>query len=50
MIANKFERLISLLICLCLLVPSVPTIAQTPEEWIALGKRIHGGFGSYIAL
>lgn len=35
---------------MCLLVPSVPVKAQTPEEWIALGKRIHGGFGSYIAL
>lgn len=23
---------------------------ETSEEWIALGKRIHGGFGSYIAL
>ncbi|MDZ8087073.1 MAG: formylmethanofuran dehydrogenase subunit E family protein [Nostoc sp. DedQUE12b] len=47
---NKLKRLISLLICLCFLVPSVPTKAQTPEEWVTLGKRIHGGFGSYIAL
>jgi formylmethanofuran dehydrogenase subunit E len=22
--------------------------AETPEEWIALGARIHGGFGSFI--
>lgn len=22
--------------------------AETPEEWIALGTRIHGGFGSFI--
>jgi formylmethanofuran dehydrogenase subunit E len=22
--------------------------AETPEEWIALGTRVHGGFGSFI--
>jgi formylmethanofuran dehydrogenase subunit E len=22
--------------------------AETPEEWIALGARVHGGFGSFI--
>ncbi|MBD6619888.1 thioesterase [Komarekiella sp. 'clone 1'] len=48
--SNKLERLICLLICLCSLVPSVPLKAETPEEWVTLGKRIHGGFGSYIAL
>jgi formylmethanofuran dehydrogenase subunit E len=24
--------------------------AQTPEEWVALGARVHGGFGSFIPL
>lgn len=24
--------------------------AETPEEWIALGVRVHGGFGSFIPL
>jgi hypothetical protein len=24
--------------------------AETPEEWIALGSRVHGGFGSFIPL
>jgi formylmethanofuran dehydrogenase subunit E len=24
--------------------------AETPEEWIALGARIHGGFGPFIPL
>ena len=24
--------------------------AETPEEWIALGARIHGAFGSFIPL
>ena len=24
--------------------------AETPEEWIVLGARVHGGFGSFIPL
>lgn len=24
--------------------------AETPDEWIALGTRVHGGFGSFIPL
>ena len=24
--------------------------AETPEEWIALGARVHGAFGSFIPL
>lgn len=24
--------------------------AETPEEWVRLGARVHGGFGTYIAL
>jgi hypothetical protein len=24
--------------------------AKTPEEWVALGTRVHGGFGSLLAL
>lgn len=28
-----------------------PAAAQsTPEEWVRLGERIHGGFGTFIAL
>lgn len=27
-----------------------PGLADTPEEWVELGQRVHGGFGSYIAL
>ncbi len=27
-----------------------PARAETPDEWITLGQRIHGGFGSYLAL
>ena len=27
---------------------AVPAQAETPEEWITLGARMHGGFGAYI--
>lgn len=27
-----------------------PAHAQTPDEWIALGTKVHGGFGSFIPL
>jgi formylmethanofuran dehydrogenase subunit E len=29
-------------------VATATVLAETPEEWIALGSRIHGGFGSFI--
>src|SRR3974390_1979146 len=31
---------------------AVPTLAQaeTADEWIALGTRVHGGFGAFIPL
>ena len=27
---------------------SIAARAETPEEWIKLGTRVHGGFGSFI--
>ena len=28
---------------------ALPAAAQqTPDEWIALGRRVHGGFGTFI--
>lgn len=27
---------------------AAPAYAETPEEWIALGARVHGAFGVYI--
>lgn len=48
--ARKLTRLVCLLICLCLAVPTVSVRAETPEEWVTLGRRVHGGFGTYIAL
>jgi FmdE, Molybdenum formylmethanofuran dehydrogenase operon len=33
-----------------LLLLSFSVKAETPEEWIALGARVHGGFGAFIPL
>jgi hypothetical protein len=41
-------RRIPLAILLCLLAPGAQ--AETPEEWIALGTRVHGAFGAFIPL
>jgi formylmethanofuran dehydrogenase subunit E len=41
-----FHRCIIALVLLA----AVPAYAETPEEWIALGRRVHGGFGSFIPL
>ena len=38
-----------MLICLWLFVPTV-SARSDPEEWVTLGKRVHGGFGTYIAM
>jgi len=37
------------LLALAILLP-VTASAETPEEWITLGARVHGGFGSFISL
>jgi hypothetical protein len=38
--------------CLLVLALTLPVTAsgETPEEWITLGTRVHGGFGSFIPL
>ena len=33
-----------------LLLPSMAVQAETPEEWITLGARVHGAFGAFIPL
>jgi len=38
-----------LLISITLLLP-LSASAETPEQWIDLGARVHGGFGSFIPL
>ncbi len=37
-------------LCAVLLLSCVSASAQaeTPEEWVKLGARVHGGFGSFI--
>jgi formylmethanofuran dehydrogenase subunit E len=42
------RQLFLLLIALLLVVQ--PARAESPAEWIELGTRVHGGFGSYIPL
>jgi hypothetical protein len=39
-------------VCLLALALTLPVAAsaETPEEWITLGTRVHGGFGSFIPL
>ncbi len=36
------------IIVLSLLVACASAHAETPEEWVWLGSRVHGGFGSFI--
>jgi hypothetical protein len=38
----------SLLSALLLAGLILPARAETPEEWVKLGARVHGGFGSFI--
>jgi FmdE, Molybdenum formylmethanofuran dehydrogenase operon len=38
------------LLCVTTLLLPSPAFAETPEEWVSLGARVHGGFGTYIAL
>jgi formylmethanofuran dehydrogenase subunit E len=37
-----------LLLSLLLILSSSPTRAETPEQWVTLGTRVHGGFGAFI--
>jgi formylmethanofuran dehydrogenase subunit E len=38
----------TLVIVAALICAHAPVRAETPEEWIALGQRVHGGFGVFI--
>ena len=42
------NRLRLLLPILLLLAGTAGARAETPEEWVKLGARVHGGFGSFI--
>jgi formylmethanofuran dehydrogenase subunit E len=45
---NMFARLRWIVIIGIAALPPGKLSAETREEWIALGTRVHGGFGSYI--
>jgi hypothetical protein len=47
---RSFARMKRILLGLLLLTVPVCTRAETPEEWIALGARVHGAFGTFIPL
>jgi hypothetical protein len=38
------------ILCLFLILTPGLARAETPEEWIALGARVHGAFGAFIPL
>jgi formylmethanofuran dehydrogenase subunit E len=38
------------LLLLMVLLAAGAARAETPEEWVKLGARVHGGFGSFIPL
>lgn len=42
---RRFVFLLALTVC-----APPPATAQTREEWVKLGERIHGGFGAFIPL
>ena len=43
----KGEMMRRILFVLMLLVPFAGR-AETPEEWVKLGERVHGGFGAFL--
>lgn len=49
LILGKPTLLIGLLMCFSLASPVIVR-AETKDEWVRLGQRVHGGFGTYIAL
>lgn len=40
----------ALAIATVMMLTALPARGETPEEWIALGTRVHGGFGAFIPL
>jgi formylmethanofuran dehydrogenase subunit E len=41
---------IRVFIAAALLLAGIPAKAETPDEWVTLGARVHGGFGAFIPL
>jgi formylmethanofuran dehydrogenase subunit E len=44
----RSKLLLSVLAGLCVVWLPSAVAAETPEEWIKLGTRVHGGFGAFI--
>jgi len=50
---RRWRKNPTLAACLAAMLVAMPGFAgsvraETPDEWIVLGKRVHGGFGSFI--
>ncbi|MGE3245944.1 MAG: formylmethanofuran dehydrogenase subunit E family protein [Beijerinckiaceae bacterium] len=43
-------RIVTLLAVGAMALFAVPAKAETPDEWVKLGARVHGGFGAFIPL
>jgi formylmethanofuran dehydrogenase subunit E len=43
--SRKLRHPLAVLVLACLVLPAR---SETPEEWVKLGARVHGGFGSFI--
>jgi hypothetical protein len=48
MAIGSLRTLLSGILALPLACFVLPARAETPEEWVKLGARVHGGFGSFI--
>jgi hypothetical protein len=44
------QKLFAVFVALVSFALASPARAETPEEWIALGARVHGGYGAFIPL
>jgi formylmethanofuran dehydrogenase subunit E len=42
------RRLLSALVLLVACLGALPARAETPEEWVKILSRVHGGFGSFL--
>ena len=44
-VTSPFVRIIAIMLMILL---ASPARSETAEEWVALGTRVHGGFGTFI--
>jgi formylmethanofuran dehydrogenase subunit E len=48
MTASSMTRVLSILSLVFVLTDAIAAHAETPEEWVKLLSRVHGGFGSFL--